>query len=208
MSKKPKVINKTIKSNKLIEPIENTVIIQSPKKLIKVNEYIFVLQKCKDVNKMIIDTFQFLEDMRHYDIFSNHSISQCSDLLHDLHEKVYMLINKANLKTEKEEKLVDDLQLLYDKLVAIFTNFGSYHMKDVLMVLFGSKYDFYQTDNKSDLHLAKFELMEKYVVPIGLKHLTWVDCSEKELSDKISDCVIKPEIQSHFECLLPIGSYR
>jgi ATP-dependent Lon protease len=202
MSKKPKVTKKI----KPINPIENTIIIQSPKK-INAKEYVFVLQKCRDVNKMIINTFQFLEDMRHYDIFSNHSISQCSDLLYDLHEKVDMLMNRANLKTESEEKLLDDLQLLYDKLVAIFTNFGSYHMKDVLMVLFGSKYDFYQTDDKSDLYLAKFELIEKYVVPIGLKHLTWMECSEKELSDKISDCVIKPEIQSNFECLLPIGSY-
>lgn len=201
MSNKNKTTQPT-KSNDSMQPVENRIV-RSP----NTNVDEFILHKCRDVRQMIIDTFQFLEDMRHYDIFSNHNITQCADLLHNLHEKVDLLVERANSKKEKEDKLLDDLQHIFDKLSAIFTNYGSSHMKDVLLVTFGSKYDFYQEETISDLQKSKFELIEKYITPIGLKQLTWVDCTESELSNKISECVIKPEIQSHLECILPVGSY-
>ena len=52
----------------------------------------FIRKKCCEVEQMILDTYQFLENMRQYDIFSNHITTQCIDLLHDLHEKTHILI--------------------------------------------------------------------------------------------------------------------
>ena len=167
----------------------------------------FVLKKCNEVEELILETYHFLENTRQYDIFSNHNISQCIDLLHSLHEKVHLLIKKTNQQSQQDEKILDDLQFLYDKLLTIFTNYGSYSLKNVLHVVFGAKYDIFQLDKVKDIQKAKFEIIEKYITPIGLKHLTWSRAISTDIADKISEQIIKVEIQQQFECLLPTGSY-
>ena len=54
----------------------------------------FVTNKCHEADALVLDTFQFLEYSRQFDLFSNHSISQCVDLLHTLHEKNQTILKK------------------------------------------------------------------------------------------------------------------
>ena len=167
----------------------------------------FIRKKCCEVEQMILDTYQFLENMRQYDIFSNHITTQCIDLLHDLHEKTHILIRKAD-DLSIGEKLLDDLQFLYDKLLIVFTTYGTSSLKSALYVVFGSKYDIFQSNTVSDLQRAKYEIIEKYVIPTGLKPLTWSDAvDELQQKDKITEQIMKAEDQPQLECILPAGSY-
>lgn len=167
----------------------------------------FIRKKCCEVEQMILDTYQFLENMRQYDIFSNHITTQCIDLLHDLHEKTHILIRKAD-DLSIGEKLLDDLQFLYDKLLIVFTTYGTSSLKSALYVVFGSKYDVFQSDTVSDMQRAKYEIIEKYVIPTGLKPLTWSDAvDELQQKDKITEQIMKAEDQPQLECILPAGSY-
>lgn len=167
----------------------------------------FIRKKCCEVEQMILDTYQFLENMRQYDIFSNHITTQCIDLLHDLHEKTHILIRKTD-DLSIGEKLLDDLQFLYDKLLIVFTTYGTSSLKSALYVVFGSKYDIFQSNTVSDLQRAKYEIIEKYVIPTGLKPLTWSDAvDELHQKDKITEQIMKAEDQPQLECILPAGSY-
>jgi ATP-dependent Lon protease len=173
----------------------------------KKNVQTFMIKKCKDVENMILETYHFLESIRQYDIYSNHSITQCVDLLHDLHEKTAILLRKSNVQTD-DEKLLGDLQFLYDKLLIIFTNYGTSLLKNVIYVVFGSKYNILQLESSSDLQKAKCEILEKYITPIGLKTVTWKESNDSLVQgNKITDQIIKPEEQPHLECILPSGSY-
>ena len=48
----------------------------------------FIVKKGKEAEVLILETFQFLEQTRSFELFSNQSITQCTDSLHTLHEKV------------------------------------------------------------------------------------------------------------------------
>jgi len=173
----------------------------------KKNVQTFMIKKCAEIENMILETYHFLESVRQYDIYSNHNITQCMDILHDLHDKTSLLLRKSKLQTD-DEKLLDDLQFLYDKLLIIFTNYGTSSLKNVLYVVFGSKYKIVQTDTISDIQKAKCELIEQYITPIGLKALPWKEANNDLVQcNKITEQIIKADEQPHLECILPAGSY-
>ena len=167
----------------------------------------FVTNKCHEADALVLDTFQFLEYSRQFDLFSNHSISQCVDLLHTLHEKNQIILKK--LENNKDlEKCLDDVQYIYDKLLTVFTGYGTLSFSKVILVLFGSKYNKFQENDVKEMTKSKMELIEQYVTPIGLKQLTWsVPSEELGYIDKITDQILKIEEQRHLECM-PSTSYN
>ena len=51
----------------------------------------FIVKKGREAEILILETFQFLEQTRSFELFSNQSITQCTDTLHTLHEKVHII---------------------------------------------------------------------------------------------------------------------
>mgnify|MGYP001210171515 FL=1 len=168
---------------------------------------LFIVKKGKEAETMILETFLFLEQTRSYELFSNHSITQCTDTLHTLHEKIQIIL--INLEKEGNiEKSLDDMQYIYDKLVSIFTTYGTLHISKILLVLFGSKYNKFQKEEPIELEREKLKLIEEYIIPYGFKQLNWC-APHKDIGfkNKITDQIIKTEEQVQLECLLPNGSY-
>jgi ATP-dependent Lon protease len=167
----------------------------------------FILKKGTEAEEMILETFQFLEQSRQFEVFSNHNISQCTDMLHTLHEKIQITMINVD-KKDNMEKSLDDMQYIYDKLVSIFTNYGTLNLSKVLLVLFGSKYNKLQSHKEHEVIKSKLELIENFVIPCGFKQLTWCVPHESiKMIDKINDQIIKVEEQQQLECILPNGSY-
>ena len=168
----------------------------------------FIVKKGREAEILILETFQFLEQTRSFELFSNQSITQCTDSLHTLHEKVHIILTNFD-KNPDNEKLLDDMQYIYDKLVSIFTNYGTMQLSKVLLVLFGSKYNKYQCNEPNYLEAAKLELIENHIIPYGFKQLNWIP-SHKEIGfkNKITEQIIKIEEQKQLECLLPNSAYN
>ena len=100
------------------------------------------------------------------------------------------------------------MQYIYDKLLTVFTGYGTLSFSKVILILFGSKYNKFQEDEVTEITKAKMELIEQYVTPIGLKQISWsVPSEEVGYVDKITDQILKMEERRHLECM-PSTSYN
>ena len=165
---------------------------------------IFIKNKIKYIYDVIRSTIFSVQNNKRNDILSNSDVNNCISTLTELYNKIKEF---ENFDTSiNEEKLLDDFQSLLEKLSVVICSFGTYHLKDLLNISFGSHF----TENKNEniLLQEKQDLIHKYIHPFGYKTVNWKKSinynqlfNRKTLcSDKITDEFIIIENACNFEC--------
>jgi ATP-dependent Lon protease len=149
--------------------------------------------------EIITDTIISVQLYRKYNIFSNSEVNICITSLRELHSKTVETFNK--IQTESIETIIDALQLIIDKLTAIISTFGTKCVDDMIYMTFGSSFLEYKGEPEI---LAKFNLIRKYIRPIGFKAVKNTNNTKPHSNticiDKITDEVIQMDSAPQFEC--------
>ena len=164
----------------------------------------FIEKKLQQVIDIIQRTYLSLDFCKQYDIFSKSSIGQCSDHLHTIYSSAQSLKESIPIHDNEMDNTLTIIQTIFDKLSVIFSTYGTYSIQDIYYVVFGTKYNKFDTYEDSDVQITdKIELIEKYMIPVGYKNLPWNNCSKNDTINKISDCTIQIDKTPHMECFEP-----
>ena len=157
-----------VKQNKKNEPNKKGII-PSNQKINNTEFNVFIKKKIDQVIDIIQRTYLSLEYCKQYDIFSKSSIGQCTDHLHTIFESSHKLKESIPIHEKEMNNTLTIIQTIFDKLSVIFSTYGTNNIKDIYYVVFGTKYssiDLYDENNKYITN--KIELIEKYLIPVGL----------------------------------------
>ena len=171
---------------------------------------VFIKNKLDTLVNIIQNTYLSLDTCKNYDVFSNSSISQCVDHLHEIYESAQLILHSLPLIEKDTPKTIEDIQKIFDKLSVLFSTHGTHYMKDICYVVFGVKYNNLHTYEPTNKFIVdKLDILEKYMLPIGFKNVPWIECDSINniQIDKVTDYTINVEPQPHFECFEPSTMY-
>jgi len=163
----------------------------------------FIFDKIIYLQDIIQNTILSIKKNKQIDIFSNNDANLSITILIELYEKTNDIRKQLELNKEINE-LIESLQKIVDKLSMIICGFGTKNVDDLLFISFGSEFKNIKVDNPL-LH-SKYELIKKYVQPIGYKIIQWkpnrqvVEDKSLLCSNKITEEILYLENANMFEC--------
>ena len=170
----------------------------------------FINIKINSLYEIIQNTFISLEMYNSKELFSNSETNQHFEILQDLYRKTQILSCYPITTIEQIDKVIDDLQKIFDKLSAVISIVGTKYVSDILYIVFGAKYDSYQSIDISfnPVFASKMRIIKQYIMPIGYKTTPWKNPSKlyfgsNTCSDKITDTTAQLDISPHIECFEP-----
>lgn len=166
----------------------------------------FILEKTIYIQEIIRNTILSIKKNKRLEIFSNNDATLSINMLSELYVKTTAVISECGNPFDKEQskdKIIENLQKIIDKLSLIICGFGTKNIDDLLFISFGTEYTKLKSDNP--LIQDKYNLIKKYVHPIGYKTIQWKQNTLKKESaalciDKLTDEFIPLESASMFEC--------
>ena len=169
----------------------------------------FIDKKLRQIIDIIQRTYLSLSFCKHFDIFSKSSIGQCSDHLQTIYDTAKKLKDTVPIEDKEMDNTLNIVQSIFDKLSIVFSTYGTYSTNDVYYVVFGTKYNKFDTyDEQNNYNKDKIDLIEKYILPIGYKNLPWSECNHDELeTNKIVDVTLQIDKYAHLECFEPTTMY-
>jgi len=133
----------------------------------------FIIEKNSYIQEIIRKTIISIKKNKLYEIFSNNDTTLSINVLSELYEKTkYIDVKMGETQTETE-KIIENMQKIIDKLSMIICGFGTLCIDDLLFISFGSLYK--NIKNNNEIINDKYELIKKYVYPIGYKIIHWKD---------------------------------
>ena len=167
---------------------------------------IFIEEKIVYVQEIIRNTIISIKKNKKNEIFSNNDANLSISVLTELYERTNEITIKNNTSSLLKEfdGLIDSLQTIIDKLSMIICGFGTLFIEDLLFISFGSEFKNIKTED-SALN-SKFELIKKYIQPIGYKIVHWktdkkyIQNNNESCNNKIVDTIISYEDANMFEC--------
>ena len=164
----------------------------------------FIKEKNSYIQEIIRKTIISIKRNKIYEIFSNNDITLSLNILNDLYEKTNEISTKVTEEPIETEKIIENMQKIIDKLSMIICGFGTMNIDDLLFISFGSQYSQIKVTNP--IIADKYEIIRKYIYPIGYKIIHWKD-NKPALSktpilccNKIIEDIIQIENTNMFEC--------
>ena len=164
----------------------------------------FIIEKNSYIQEIIRKTIISIKKNKLYEIFSNNDTTLSINVLSELYEKTKYIDVKMGETPTETEKTIENMQKIIDKLSMIICGFGTLCIDDLLFISFGSL--FKNIKNNNEIINDKYELIKKYVYPIGYKIIHWKDSKSHKnkndilCSDKNTEETILFEEANMFEC--------
>jgi hypothetical protein len=186
----------------------NSLKIKSETKNTETHEFhAFIRDKIKYIQEIIRSTILSIKRNKEIEIFSNNDTTLSISVLLELYEKTtsiseQLVINNNNNKLN--DKIIDSLQKVIDKLSMIICGFGTKNIDDLLFISFGTEFKNMRIEN--EIIRDKYEIIKKHLQPVGYKIVHWkpqkIDTSlNTEICiDKITEDPIRIEDANIFEC--------
>ena len=170
---------------------------------------VFVRDKVKYFQEITRNTILSIQQNKINTLFSNSDVNVSIHTLLEIYEKTVIITNTITnnyeMTAQKNEALIESLQEIVDKLSIIICGFGTRNFDDLLFICSGSQY--LQQLPENEYLREKFELIRKYVHPIGYKNIAWKAGQTTDeitgsilCANKITDDVIHIEKSNHYEC--------
>ena len=159
----------------------------------------FVKDKTYYIQEIIRETIISILRKKKNDIFSNNDISLSINILNELYEKTKCI----QIHESTNEKNIEFLQKIIDKLSMVICGFGTNRIDDLLFITFGS--EFSPLTIKNEIQRDKYNLIQKYLHPIGYKIIHWkanrtIKTNDCLCSNKTTDDTLFIENANMFEC--------
>ena len=164
----------------------------------------FIIEKNVYIQEIIRKTIISIKRNKLYEIFSNNDIALSINVLSELYEKTKEIDTKIADNSVETEKIIENMQKIIDKLSMIICGFGTLSIDDLLFISFGSQ--FKNIKNNNEIINDKYNLIKKYVYPIGYKIIHWKDKKTYKnkndilCCDKNNENTILFEEANMFEC--------
>ena len=164
----------------------------------------FIIEKNSYIQEIIRKTIISIKKNKLYEVFSNNDTTLSINVLSELYEKTKYIDVKIGETTTETEKIIENMQKIIDKLSMIICGFGTLCIDDLLFISFGSLYK--NMKNNNEIMNDKYELIKKYVYPIGYKIIHWKDNKLHKnkndilCSDKNAEETVLFEEANMFEC--------
>ena len=200
-TRKDKNKDKNKEENTKTNKIKNTINTNDCKEL-----KIFIDEKIAYIQEIIRNTIISIKKNKKNEIFSNNDANLSISVLTELYERTNEISIKNNTSALLKEfdGLIDLLQTIIDKLSMIICGFGTLFIEDLLFISFGSEFKNIKTEDS--ILNSKFELIKKYIQPIGYKIVHWktdkkyIQNNNETCNNKIVDTIISYEDANMFEC--------
>ena len=131
-----------------------------------------LIEKVKCIQDILRDTILSIKRNKNEGIFSNNDSILSISILIELYEKTdhiyHSLVSNEDCNTDN---IIDKLQQVIDKLSVIICGFGTTNIDDLLFISFGS--EFKNTVAPSSILQCKYDIIKKFVRPIGYKIIQW-----------------------------------
>ena len=188
-----KAVNSKIQSSNNHEPSADI-----PKK----DVLVFLKSKIETFQEIIKKTILAVQKYKFLDILGANEINVCIQSLESLFCQLNEIYEPIASKTKIDtEYMISKLQEINNELSSILKSFGTECLEDLITVCFGSDFiDSIVTDNNRD----KFQIINKYVHPIGYKVMVWKGDKKKtnmQISkNKIVEDFMIVETSESFDC--------
>lgn len=175
----------------------NSLVLKNVMENKKINDlHEFIRDKNTQIQTIIRSTIVSIKKHKNNELFSDNDVVLSINILNELYEKTKHL----NHDTEKN---IEKLQNIIDKLSMVICGFGTETIDDLLFISFGSEFLNIKTENETIKD--KYDLIRKYVHPIGYKIVHWkqnrrANKTTSICSNKITDASINIEDSITFEC--------
>ena len=192
---------KNKEENTRTNKIKNTIHTSDCKEL-----KIFIEEKTAYIQEIIRNTIISIKKNKKNEIFSNNDANLSISVLTELYTRTNEINDNNNtaIMVKEFDVLIDTLQTIIDKLSMIICGFGTLLIEDLLFISFGSEFKNLKTE---DVVLnSKFELIKKFIQPIGYKIVHWktdkkyIQNNNETCNNKIVDDIISYEDANMFEC--------
>lgn len=156
------------------------------------------------IQEIIMNTILSINRRKVEGIFSNNDSLLSISILTDLYSKSNTINEQlSNVQNNKTDEIIESLQKVIDKLSVIICGFGTNYIGDLLFISFGT--EFKNTPIPTNILQSKYNLIQKYVTPIGYKIIQW---NKKKVhthknitcENKITEDEIKFEDYNTLEC--------
>jgi hypothetical protein len=166
----------------------------------------FLREKNKYIQEIIRNTIFSIKHNKIIEIFSNNDATLSINMLTELYDKTSEVDkNIIDITLSNMDKTIDLLQKIIDKLSMIICGFGTKNFDDLLFISFGSEFVNMKIENA--VIKEKYELIRKYVNPVGYKIIHWKPnkvyvnhVNAQTCSNKLIENVINIEDSAMFEC--------
>jgi len=131
-----------------------------------------LIEKIEYIQEIIRNTILSIKRNKNEGIFSNNDSILSISILIELYEKTDGMYNSLSSSDESNnDDIIDGLQQVINKLSVIICGFGTSQIDDLLFISFGS--EFKNTIAPNNILQTKYDLIKKYVRPIGYKIIHW-----------------------------------
>jgi len=164
-----------------------------------------LIEKIKYIQEIVRNTILSVKRNNNEGIFSNNDSTLSISILIELYEKSDILYNTlSSADIYNTDDIIDGLQQIINKLSVLICGFGTTHIDDLLFISFGS--EFKNTVAPNSILQNKYDLVKKYIRPIGYKIIHWNKNKPTHIhknivcDNKITEEDIKIEDYNTLEC--------
>ena len=139
----------------------------------------FIKSKISSFQDIIKKTILGIQKYKHLEILGVNEINTCIVSLEKIFSELneILIIVSANYDIKLQNNFINKLQEINNELSSLLKNFGTLELDDLITICFGS--DFVNTI-LTDSNKKKYEILRKYVHPIGYKVMVWKDNKNKD----------------------------
>ena len=131
-----------------------------------------LITKIEYIQEIIRNTILSIKRNKTEEIFSNNDSVLSTSILVELYEKTDTLHQMLTPTTScNTDEVIEKLQQIINKLSVLICGFGTTYIEDLLFISFGS--DFKNTQTSNHILECKYNLIKKYIRPLGYKIIHW-----------------------------------
>ena len=140
-------------------------------------------KKIKLLQDIVKRTILAVQKYKTMDVFGANELNICIQSLENTFSQLDVLYEpiKKNQKIDKEQ-YINKLQEINNDLSSLFRTFGTENVEDLIHVCFGC--DFVNNNFTKPSILEKYDIMKKYIHPIGYKTMPWKHDPKKQTDSK------------------------
>ena len=130
-----------------------------------------LITKIEFIQEIIRNTILSIKNNKTEELFSNNDSVLSTSILIELYNKTDTLEQTLNSTTCNTDEIIERLQQIINKLSVLICGFGTTYIEDLLFISFGS--DFKNTQTSTHILQCKYNLIKKYIRPLGYKIIHW-----------------------------------
>lgn len=173
--------------------------IAKPVKAKKTNREVFIKKKINIYHEILTNTIISIQSYKSKGIFSVSELNICFNSIEHIFEELNKIEKNGYDSLKNYENIINLLQKINNDISLVFKSFGTKNLQDLLIISMGV--DFIDNIEQSDMDI--FNILKKYIHPIGYKTMSYDNLSKKTTpiaKNKIVEDFMIVEKSKNFDC--------